>query len=207
MRSSVVFASLLCAVAAVGCGGGGQGGGGGTCDATQYPCGPYGYAAGSVIENLTVSGRRDINKNGQVLSNPVMPIKLADYHLDPNLKALVISIAATWCVPCVNEQPALAQTYRDYLAAGAHVAILESIVQDQGGQPANQNTVDAWTMAYKTPFDMAADLMGALAPYYDPHTFPTQMVVRTSTMSITYYNVGGANDAELKAAIDQAMAN
>jgi hypothetical protein len=179
---------------------------GGACDAAAYPCGPYGYTPGSVIEDVTLTGRRNLSGDGMVLTNPVIPIHFSDYHQDNRFQVLVLAMAATWCAPCVNEQPALNQLYDGYQAAGGYVALLEGILQDTSGGPAPLSAVDAWALAYKTPFDIAADPAEALRPYYDPKVFPVQMVISTKTMTIAYYHVGGGADTELKAAIDQTLA-
>jgi hypothetical protein len=52
---------------------------------------------------------------------------------------------------------------------------------------------------------MAADPNKALAPYYNVMTFPSQMVIRTSDMTIQWQNNGLAG-GELKNQIDLALA-
>jgi hypothetical protein len=159
------------------------------------------------MANLTLTGRRDLKSDGRPLTNPVQPIQLSDYFQNKNYRALVVSLAATWCVPCINEQPTLNEWYLSYRSAGGRVGILEGVLQDQSGSPATEEVVDAWARSYQTPFDVAYDPMGSLTPYYDPRVFPTKMVVATSTMTMIYFNVGGGDEEQLKAAIGQALAN
>jgi hypothetical protein len=207
MRFTSSLVVPLAAAVLCGCGGTNKPQDGGTCVPAQYPCGPYGYATGAVVQDLSLSGRRDLAKDGMAMSSPVMPIQLGDYFQDKSLKVLFISLAASWCVPCAQEQPTLNQMYQNYLGMGGHVAFLQSILQDAAGNPAQQNTVDAWAKNYQTPFDMAADPMGVLGPYHTGNAFPVQMVIKLSTMTMTYSNVGGGSDDELKLAIDNELAN
>jgi hypothetical protein len=188
---------------ALGCGGSSHPGPTGTCDPAQYPCGPFGFSAGGVIENVSLIGRRDLDGNGNPLDDAMQPIHLADYFQDKSLRALVLPLGAVWCVPCRNEQPALLALYQQYRAQ--HVAFLEVIVQDQPGAPAGGDAVDAWAATYHVAFDIAGDPSAALASYYDPNAFPVQMVVRTADMKIMTRTVGQA-DASLAAAIDAALA-
>ncbi len=204
MRYALAFALL-----GLGCGSSMKGGGddaGACATAAQYPCGPYGATQGSVVADLMLSGRRDDNMSGSPLDDAVRDIHFGDYFRDKNVKVLVVLTAAEWCGPCKMEQPSLVSLYGDYASASpGKVAFLESIVQDNAGNVAAQANVDTWTMAYKIPFDMAADPSQALAPYYNVSTFPMQMIIRTSDMTIAWQNNGLAG-AQLKSQIDLVLA-
>jgi thiol-disulfide isomerase/thioredoxin len=197
------FALLLAA-----CGGGAAKPGGldgGNCDPTMYPCPPYGYTVGSVVGDLTLSGRRDTDGNGSVLDDPLGPISLSDYYKDKNTHVLFISLATVWCAPCATEQPSLVQLYQSYRAAGQGVAFLEAVVQDSAGKPATSADADTWAMTYQIPFDMAFDPANALSPYYNPTSFPVQLVIKTSDMSLVYQHTSISTD--LKSVIDGVLAN
>jgi hypothetical protein len=171
-----------------------------SCDARQYPCGPYGYGPGTVMANLTLVGQRDLNGDGSAVDDPAAPIQLADYFHANGLGALALVIGAESCVPCQNEQPMLVQLYRAY---GARVAFLEAIVQSSSGAPADQQVIDNWALRYALPFDITADPTQALAPYYPANTFPSAMAIRLADMRITYQMVGPADG--LQAALDQIL--
>jgi thiol-disulfide isomerase/thioredoxin len=175
-----------------------------SCGAGAYPPGPYGATQGSILDNLTLSGRRDENMSGSPTDDPQKDIHFADYYKDPSVKALVILTAAEWCQPCKAEQPGLVTMYKDYKTKGAKVAFIEAIIEDNAGMVAAIANVDAWATTYKIPFDMAADPTRALGPYYNKSTFPMQMVVSTCDMSITYMNNGVSSD--LQANIDLVLA-
>jgi AhpC/TSA family len=190
VRAALFLVGLLAA-----CGGGGSHD---SCHATGYPCGPYGYARGSVVADLTLTGQRDSDGTGSAVDDPVAPIHLHDYFQDATLTALVIVIGTVSCVPCQNEQPTLVASYR---AHQPQAAFLEAIVQGAAGAPADTSVVDAWAANYSLPFDLTADPTQALAQYYPANAFPSAMVIRTSDMTIVYQVVGPADG--LDAALTQ----
>jgi hypothetical protein len=205
MKWLVLGATVAVGVLVAGCGNKGAGGGDmGVCDPMVYPCGPYGLAPGSVVADLTLQGRRDTNHDGSPLDNPIAPIAIGDYFRAHDTDVLFISLATVWCQPCASEQPQLKQLFTDYQTAGKRVAFLELILQDSAGAPAGMPIVDTWTSTYALPFDMAADPQNALAPFYNPTSFPVQLVLRVPTMTLTYQHTGVSTD--LKAAIDAALA-
>jgi hypothetical protein len=177
------FPSLALVLLSACGGGGGPAHDAGSCDTTSYPCGPYGFAQGSTIDNLSLSGKRDANQSGDVLDDPIGPIWLGDYHAQPGLRALLIVIGTETCVPCQNEQPQLLSLYRRYAASGA-LAVLEAIVEGQGGKPADTAVVDAWVSRFGVPFDMTADPTGALRPYYSSASYPWAFVLRVADMNL-----------------------
>lgn len=177
------------------------------CDPTVYPCGPYGYGQGSVIENLQLTGQRDDNMDRVVDSgDTIKPINLADYFQNKNYTVLFVGVAAEWCNPCKIEQPGLVQMYKDYQAAGGKVGFLEALIQSADGKPADMATVDRWATTYHIPFDMASDATVALGPYYNVAAFPMQMVITTKDMVIQW-QMNGAPITELKSQIDAALGN
>ncbi len=171
----------------------------GACDAgaSDYPCGPYGLTVGSTIANLTIVAQRDTNQSGSVLDDPAQPISLAAYRAEPQRAALAIIIGSESCVPCQNEQPELVTLHARY---GGRVAILEAIVEDSQGAPADQQVIDTWVARFSVPFDMTADPTSVLAPYYPATSFPSALAINLATMEITYLVVGPA--VGLEAALD-----
>ncbi len=203
MRQAVLFA-LLSAWAGCGSHSNTPGGDLGACDPAQYPCAPYGFNTGSVMQNVSLTGRRDFNMSGSPLDDPAATIQLSDYYQNKNLKVLLISMATVWCGPCQQEQPSLVALYQNYQSAHKGVAFLEVILQNAQAQPADQPTADAWAKTYSLPFDIASDPQNALMPFYNPSTFPVQLILDTSTMSIIYDHTGSSTD--LQSVIDGALA-
>jgi hypothetical protein len=196
---------LTCALLLAGCGkSASHGNDGGVCDPTQYPCGAIGFMVGSTMANVSLDGRKDVDKNGNPLDDPFGTFTFASYYKDATVKVLGISISAEWCSPCRNEQPALVSMFANYRAANAAVAFVEPVVQNAQGGPATQTTIDNWATTYSTNFDIGFDPMNTLNGYYDPQSFPMQMVVRTRDMSILYASPG-QDAGQLKSVIDQAL--
>src|SRR5262249_21020363 len=69
------------------------------CDATTYPCGPYGFYSGDVLPNLAFLGRADDDGDGNSNNDPVRRIQLSDFYKDKSIKALAILVSAEWCGP------------------------------------------------------------------------------------------------------------
>ena len=154
------------------------------CDAATYPCGPYGYTAGSTIADLVLPTQHDDNASGSAVDDAVTEVHLSDYRGKAGALALVIG--SQICAPCQNEQPTLVDLSRRYTRA----AFLEAIVQGQAGAQADQAVVDAWATQFALPFDLTADPSRVLLPYYDPTAFPIGIVVRLSDMQIVHIGSG-----------------
>jgi hypothetical protein len=196
---------FLCAWLLAGCGHSAkQGSDGGACDPAQYPCGPYGYTVGSTMANVSLMGRQDVDKNGNPLDDPLATFTFASYYKDATVKVLAIPIAAEWCSPCRNEQAALVSLFAGYRSAQKPVAFVEPVVQNATGGPADQTVIDNWARTFSTNFDIGFDPTNTLAGYYDPQSFPMQIVVRTRDMNILYTSPGMDN-GQLKTVIDQAL--
>lgn len=174
------------------------------CDATKYPCAPYGYLWGDVLPNLEFVGRADDNKDGVISpDDPVRKIRLSDYYQDKNIHVLAILVSAEWCPPCQAEQGELIDSWKQYQADKKGVAYVGVLIESTNRSPADVGTVDRWTarnwtnngkkpatMAGKIPFPFVADPTNQLGPYYPQPAFPMQMVVTTSDMVIQWTNNG-----------------
>jgi len=176
----------------------------GACDADIYPCGPKGTGVGSVVANLQLVGKRDDNGNRSPVDDAPRALKLSTYFQDKNVRVLVVLAAAEWCQPCRLEQPELKRLHEAYESTHSGVTMVEAIVQDNDGKPADITVSDRWFREFQLAFDESVDPGEALAPYYDISAFPMQMVLRTSDMTIHYQNNGLAT-AQLKSAIDQVL--
>lgn len=188
----------------------GKGGDAATCDPAVYPCGPYGYQPGSVIEDLSLVARVDGNGDGKSdETDPVGTIPLSRYFQDKNIYALVMTGSAEWCGPCQAEQPGLKDLYESYQKVGGHLAILETIIQDTNYRPSTIAVADRWKKRFQLPFDVAADPSVVLSPYYDINAFPMNMVIRTSDMKIVWQSNGGGPESEtaMRRQIDAIMKN
>jgi len=167
----------------------GKGGDGAACDPAAYPCGPFGYESGSVVENMALPARRDTNGDGKYENEAIATVALSEYFQDQKIDVLVINASAEWCKFCNDEQPDLVEiatnkvTGRNY---AGRVAVLGVIVEGAtAGVPSDMATADKWRKMHSLPFVVAADPGRLMLPYYeDPNVLPMNMIVRTSDMSI-----------------------
>jgi hypothetical protein len=174
-----------------------------TCGPGIYPCGPYGYTIGSVIENLALVGKRDDNANGHIdAGDAATVIALADL-IAPPVQVLVIDVCAEWCVPCRANQSALNALYQSYLPDG-HVAFYDVMLQDKTGQPGDLSAVERWGVSLDVPYPIGADPTALTGPYFTLAAFPMHLVIRTRDMTITYQDQGAT---DLKPPIDEVLAN
>ena len=204
--SGPLLIAAACAFLSAGCSTpSGNTSGSDVCDATTYPCGPYGVGVGDVIANATLTGRRDDNHDGRITDDPARPIQLSDYHGDPNVKVLALFITTEWCVPCRAEQPELIGIWNRSQSMKSGVAVLELLVQNTRGGAADQTTIDTWANGYGIPFDMAFDPMGNLGRLYTTGTYPSQAVITMRDMRIRWAEHGITSGA-LQTAIDDALA-
>jgi thiol-disulfide isomerase/thioredoxin len=172
----------------------GKGGDRETCDPSLYPCGPYGYQTGAVIENLSISGRRNA-------TGPIRTLSLADYFQDSITDAIIVTASAEWCDPCKMEQAGLRQMYETHRG---RLAIFQAMIQDLNGRPANMDVADRWAAQFRLNFDVGVDPSNMLRPYYDINAFPMNMVIRKRDMKITWQRNGLAED-ELRRVVGQVL--
>jgi thiol-disulfide isomerase/thioredoxin len=171
----------------------------------DYPTGPYGFTLDSVVApDLVLTGMTDSNTSGLLdTADTVKTFKVSDYYKS-KYKVLFIGVAAEWCVPCQNEQPALVSLYGKNKD---NVAFLEAMIQDVKGKPADMTVVTRWSKRFNIGFDMAADPTVALGPYYQQAAFPMQLIIDLSTMKITFQGngSGGNTEAELQSQFDYVL--
>jgi hypothetical protein len=167
----------------------------------SYPAGPYGFTVGRVMEDLVFAGKHDTNGDGKIDSaDPATTIALSDYYQSSSTHLLAVIACATWCTPCVMEQPGLNTLYATYHQQG--VAFLGVIMQGISGAPAAMSDLNSWGNSRSVPYDLVVDPNQSLGLYLPiPDSFPMQMLVRTSDMRIVWQN-SGAVAGDLQAQID-----
>lgn len=169
-----------------------------TADPKVYPLGPYGFTQDTVIPNLSFVGKADMNKSGKVNDDSPIRISLSDYYGKPDIKLLVLMVAAEWCGPCNQEQGELVTSYAKVAPKG--VAYLEALTQSTNHSPADMATVDRWTGKAWTdqqtgkgglflPFPVVADPTD-ISEQLGASAIPTQLIVRTSDMQIVVFHQG-----------------
>jgi hypothetical protein len=178
------------------------------CDPSVYPCGPYGFAVGSIAPNLSLEGRVDTNADGAITSaDGISQISFASLRAGAGVRALAVIGSAVWCLPCNQEAGAVVSLAASYKAAGNHVAFLSDLLDGQMvGVPATFQILDNWAAKYKVDYPLAIDPTSLLKPFFPMPAFPMQVVIRTRDMQITWAN-NGADPMALQAQIDAVLAN
>jgi thiol-disulfide isomerase/thioredoxin len=205
MKRTTTLIALFTAASLAGCGKAAQSqDDAGTCTTSStYPCAPYGFGPPNVIADVRLNGHND-DMTGMPSEMP-HDINFHDYYQNKSLKVLVVLVAADWCGPCKTEQPSLITLYNGYQTSNpGQVAFVESITQDNNSNVATISDVDIWAKTYHDPFTMAADPDNTLSQYLGTMTFPGQMVIKTSDMSIQWKNNGLAGDM-LKTQVDTVL--
>jgi hypothetical protein len=118
-----------------------------------YPAGPYGNQIGDTLRDLTLAGYRmtpDHTDSTQLTWDT--SIHLADYHANPSCACMLITIGASWCQACQEEQPSLA----DDVAADPGFCVLGILQEGMQQQViATKDDVDAWTQQFQENFTVA----------------------------------------------------
>jgi hypothetical protein len=118
-----------------------------------YPAGPYGNQIGDTLRDLTLAGYR---MTPQQTDSTKLPwdtaIHLADFHANPACTCLLITVGASWCEACVEEQPALITD-----VSGDPGFCVLGILQEGMQQQviATRDDVDAWTQQFQENFTVA----------------------------------------------------
>jgi hypothetical protein len=178
-----------------------------TCGPGIYPCGPYGYAAGTIIENLEFVGKRDDNASGFTeATDQAIVMQLSDVVADPAIQVLMIDICPVWCGPCNLDQPGLVQMYNDY-KPGGHVEFYAVLPQDVvPGNPADLQDLDRWGGRYRLPYPIGIDPTQKTNPYNPIAAYPAHVVIRTRDMKIAWVG-NGVDQPTVKAQIDAVLAS
>jgi hypothetical protein len=126
--------------------------GGGDIANDPYPAGPYGNSVGQTLYQFSLPGYRLSPQQTDSTKLPFDPaIDLIEYHRNPTCKVLVVTVAATWCGSCMQEQPALI----DWVASDPSFCvygILQASLQGGQQEVATKADLDTWTQQYKENF-------------------------------------------------------
>lgn len=162
--------------------------------AQNYPPGPYGYAQGTVIENINFLAKADpagASGSADYAQLPLQALSLADLHNDPSVKLIVLSGVAGWCGPCNQEQSEVPADQAKYEPMG--VKFLEGMVQgydEQSGAPATEADINKWALLHNLHVALGLDPEDKLHQYADIAAFPLNLMIRTSDMQIVYMQTG-----------------
>lgn len=169
--------------------------------AADYPPGPYGYATGSVIADLTFLGKTAPAPT-DYSTLPMQAIALSSLR-GGDTRLLVIDLAARWCNDCNMDEPAVKQLESDY--AGRGVTVLEVLSQGGYGISATEDDINRWAAAWGLSGPIAIDPAEQLQLYADVDAYPVYLVVRASTMTIEYMKAQPMAAAPLGPVLDALL--
>ena len=106
-------------------------------------------------------------------------------------RAIVLSFAASYCVPCKKELPELKRLAPEFRAAGVEVAVIVIDTEPQGQAAMKKLCVDELDL----PFFVLSDRYGILARRYHADQLPMTVVIDPATRRIQWLNVGFQEDA------------
>ena len=154
--------------------------------AAIYPKGPYGVGVGHVVEDATFFGYPSFDNTtlGSVaLHDYYNPLGTTMTTAGVPVTAIMLSVGAVWCNPCVEEAKVLAAVAAKFLPAG--VQIIQDLYQGPDrntGAAATQLELDKWVANYALPFPVFIDPAKKLAPYFDVSLLPFVMLLDAQTM-------------------------
>ncbi len=176
--------------------------------AQKYPTGPFGYAQGSIIENISFLGKVDpagASGTGNYSSLALQTVSLGDFYNDATVKFVMMSGVAGWCGPCNQEQSQVPAAQKTYEPMG--VKFFEAMIQgydESTGIPATEADLDKWQQLHKLHVGIGMDPEDKIHAYADIAAFPLNMVVRTSDMKIVFMQTGEVDVATILADVVSA---
>jgi len=139
--------------------------------------GPSGTApAGSWLKP---EQRSDIDLSGQFKSLDGGNVSLGDY----SGRVLFLNVWATWCGPCRQEMPSMAELYRDFSRQGLSMVAVSSEDVD---------TVRDYASSARYPFTILTDPEDVLSQRFGVNAIPTTFIVDKQG-KLVYQHVGFNN--------------
>jgi len=162
----------------------------------NYPEGPYGIDKGSVIANYEFVGFA----NPDVDHATLRPIQMADFYNpdgegvypagsiygEGNAKprALLITVAASWCGPCQQEaKEILPDEYTNLHPKGVEF-FMNLADGPTPGEPAETKHLVSWTTKFGTAWPAVIDPSYKLSALFEADAFPANLIIDTETMKI-----------------------
>lgn len=176
--------------------GAGRADGSGSGSGDDYPAGPYGTEVGDTLENFTFMGLRDPQTQTETQTQTqtqteLEPISFADFY-DPDEEKghtlLLFNTAAAWCQPCQIEHADLPD--RKIAHEDQGLVIFSMLFQDESGDQADEEDLDAWITTFDTNFPMAIDPSYQMGRYGPAETPPLNLIVDPRDMTLVARFVG-----------------
>lgn len=155
--------------------------------ATPYPTGPYGFARGRTMGDLSFTGSDGAR------------VTLGGIRADVSVKVIVWISSVEWCGSCRAAVPELVAIQNRYASQG--MLMIESLYEDYEYSPATTATAQRWARELDTNYPIVVEPN----PAYTSHANPASWVIDAETMQILDYTEG--SDGSLGSTIAEALAN
>ncbi len=164
-------------------------GGGSSCNAPDYPDGPYGTEEGDTAANVCFRGWKHPDTASHT-SASLQTVALSSYldETGERYELVLLNTAALWCSACQIEHRALPGRYATYGPRG--LAIIGALFQDEKAEPADVTDLKNWVEAFDVTYTMALDPEYQLGAYASAETAPLNIVIDARTMTILKKYVG-----------------
>ena len=143
---------------------------------SAYPVGPYGNQVGDTMADFTAAGYSATH----VWSTAM---KLSDIRANPACKCLVLTIGATWCGACQDEQPDLVSD----TTSDPNFCVLGILQEGPSGAVATKTDVDNWENAFHQNFPVMqgnATTEKLMHGYGSEIGLPFSLIIKPGTMTV-----------------------
>lgn len=184
--------------------------GGPNADGTYAP-GPFGFAVGSTISNISLVGKMDPGGPKGTADYSAMPMqtfKLGDFY-KKDYKLIVLGGVAGWCKYCNEEQPEMNRLYGQYNPQGVQfiLGLAQSFATKAADiGPATEDDLNRWARLHDTHMPIGLDPNEQLQQFApDIGSWPLTIIIDASNMQIVDFFTG-AQTAKLERIIKNFLA-
>lgn len=154
------------------------------CDASVYPCGPYGTGECDTIEDLSFV---PVNDPGRDVAGDDDHLSLSDLFEDEAVQGVLLFGTAGWCQFCSEEGVwlnSIYPTYQDLDGSGRRIEFIAVIFQDELSNAATPEYGEIYARRRGFPFPAVSDQAGAILRYFDPQGAPGNVFISRQDMEI-----------------------
>ena len=151
----------------------------------SYPTGTVGNQVGEVIPNLSLTGYRLTPETTDFEALQIVKdITFGEYHTNPACKVFLVTMGASWCTACQQEQPYLTRE-----VSGDPAFCVINILQEGHNQErdATQADLDEWVGKYNQSFNVVLGNKSTrnLWQGYGPViNLPFNLIIKPQTMEV-----------------------
>jgi len=159
-------------------------------------CGGGGDTTGEPVPDLEFMALVDSDGDGLSFNDELTTIRLSDYFADnrPGTRVILLNAAAGWCDPCAREAGVLPEFVAEYEPRG--VVILSAVLQDQNGDPCDEQFGRVWAETFSLPNPVLIDTELETEVFFDVMTMPANLLIDAETRQILVNATGAATGAD-----------